>query len=161
MGVLAEAWLAITGLLALAVAVWSAVGVRHAWALLAASPPEQPTEPRSRLDQIRRRLANSARGITAVFVAALVGAVVADYDRDLHNGVGNLISFFLFALGVWVVWWGLVLAAIVRRTANCRGDELPRFYGAAELTAACLVLPVAILAVMWAMGDLLAGLLKR
>ena len=91
--------------------------------LLRTSPVEAPRDPTNLLEQLLRRSGGSLRAFLALVGVAVVGTTVNDFDRDVHNGLGNMVSFLVLVAGLIVLWWGFSVGWTVSRTAKARGDD--------------------------------------
>lgn len=96
--------------------------VRPVWRLLATSAVEAPREPENLLEQVARRAGSSLRAFLALFGVAVLGTAIGDFDRDVHNGLGNMVSFLMVVAGLIVLWWGVSIGWTVSRTAKARED---------------------------------------
>lgn len=142
--------------------VWVAIGVvvvpfygylltkvRPAWRLLATSPVEAPREAENLLEQVARRAGGSLRAFLALFGVAVLGTAIGDFDRDVHNGLGNMVFFLMMVAGLIVMWWGFSISWTVWRTAKARDDieddpwELAAVVWASALGLVCGLLALA------------------
>lgn len=127
---------------------------RPVWRLLTTSPVEAPKEPENLLEQVARRAGSSLRAFLALFGVAVLGTAIGDFDRDVHNGLGNMVSFLMVVAGLIVMWWGFSIGWTVWRTARAReGIEDDPWELAAVVWTSALGLVCGLLA--------LAGLLAK
>jgi hypothetical protein len=119
-----SAWV-VTATIEIAVVVYGYLGTQlpAVMRLLKTSPVEAPREPTNLLEQLVRRSGGSLRAFLALVGVAVVGTTVNDFDRDVHNGLGNMVSFLVLVAGLIVLWWGFSVGWTVFRTAKGRGAD--------------------------------------
>jgi hypothetical protein len=129
--------LACLSLVGLVVVGWSLWGTWLSLHVLNDLPPESPRKPTNRLQQVLSRLSGSGSSYRALFVGAIVGTAVADYDRDVHRGLGEMVWLFLFGFGLLTLWWGVGLALLMHRSIKEFPDKAPRWFDGESLAWAC------------------------
>jgi hypothetical protein len=144
----------ITGLLFCFGIVYGAIGVLHVVSLLHVTPPSAPKTPATRWAQILSTHWSRMKGWAGIFSAALVGAAIADYDRDGSRGFGRMLGLFLFVGAFFIIAAGVSMGLAGRRAATDAGHNLPR-YDPGALLWSCVLAGVLLGTGVAALGVLL------
>lgn len=123
--------------------VWGTVGVWHTLRMLGSAPPADPRVPTSRLGQLRTVYVARFRGWVVVFNAALVGAAVADYDRDPRHGPARMLALFLVVTAVLVVMAGVSVGRAGYPAVANAGGRVHGYEGR-DLLVSCIIGAVAL-----------------
>jgi hypothetical protein len=103
--------------------VISAVAWRCAARLLLRTEPVPDGQPASRRDQLTQSFLSRVRTWAGVFLAALLGAAVSDYNQDAEHGLARLAGLFLLVVAVLVLVAGISLGNAAARAAKDDDDH--------------------------------------